>query len=395
MTDILETKVWNHKLKMYKVLMAMESRGIGVDTDFCMQMQIKGIDEMNKIVRELGIDPGKTNGLKKLLLEELELPIVKKSERTGNPSFDKFAMEEYDAILENRDNPTAKKVLAFRGWQKAVSSYYKPYQILLSPDGRLRPNYKLHGTVTGRLSCEKPNLQQIPKEGDKPWSGPIKLCFTPRPGYKLVEVDYSQLELRLATAYSREESLMGVFESGRDIFTEMSVELKHTRHETKTLVYSIQYGAGVNRISNVFGVSRLEAKNIIDNFYHTYPGFRKMTKLCEQLVYKQKYLKLLSGRKRHFNNKDEARKSFNSLIQGGAADLVERAMVRVFEKVDGEDCRMLLQVHDSIIFEMKEDKVYELVPKIIDLMVDHEMEELELVKFDADAHWLGGETIEL
>lgn len=393
MDNILENKVWQHKLDFYKVILAMESRGIGVDTEFCKYMELKGIDEMERVVNELGLNPGKKNDLAKLLIDELELPIVKTSDKTGQPSFDKFAMEEYDEILENRDNPTAKRVLEYRGWQKAVSSYYKPYQELLSADGRLRPDYKLHGTVTGRLSCQKPNLQQIPKEGTKPWNGRTKECFEPAPGYKLVEVDYSQLELRLGTVYAQEESLVRVFAEGRDIFTEMSKELGMSRQQTKGLVYSIQYGAGVNRISNIFDVSRQEAQGIINNYYKTYPGFRKMTHACEALVKQNKYLRLLSGRRRHFKHESEARKSFNSLIQGGAADLVERAMVRIFKRIDSEDCKMLLQVHDSIIFEIKEDRVMEFVPEIIKTMVDHEIDELRAVKFDADAHWLGGDTI--
>lgn len=393
MNNIMESKVWQHKLDFYKVILAMESRGIGVDVEFCQYMEQKGKDEMERVVKELGLNPGNKADLTKLLIDELELPVVKVSEKTGKPSFDKFAMEEYDEILENRDNPTAKRVLEYRGWQKAVSSYYKPYQELLSSDGRLRADYKLHGTVTGRLSCQKPNLQQIPKEGTKAWNGRTKECFQAAPGFKLVEVDYSQLELRLGTAYSQEESLMVVFAEGRDIFTEMSKELGMSRQETKGLVYSIQYGAGVNRISNIFDVSRQEAQTIINNFYKTYPGFRKMTRACESLVKKNSYLRLLSGRRRHFRNDSEARKSFNSLIQGGAADLVERAMVRIFKQIDSDDCKMLLQVHDSIIFEMKEDRVMEFVPAIIKLMVNHEIEELETVKFNAEAQWLGGDTI--
>ena len=184
-----------------------------------------------------------------------------------------------------------------------------------------------------------------------------------------------------------------MFAEGRDIFTEMSKELGMSRQQTKGLVYSIQYGAGVNRISNIFDVSRQEAQGIINNYYKTYPGFRKMTHACEALVKQNKYLRLLSGRRRHFKHESEARKSFNSLIQGGAADLVERAMVRIFKRIDNADCRMLLQVHDSIIFEIKEDRVMEYVPEIINTMVDHEIDELRAVKFDADAHWLGGDTI--
>lgn len=391
---LLDNPVWQHKQDFLRVVIDMERLGIGIDVDLCNSMAERGEDQMFRIKRALGADPGKRSDLEKLLLSDLGLPVVKKTP-AGKPGFDKFAMEEYEEILAKTDNKTAQLILAFRGWQKSVSSNYRPYVELLSPDGRLRPNYKLHGTRTGRMSCEKPNLQQIPKEGTKPWNGRMKECFKPAPGYKLVEFDYSQLELRLATAYTKDESLMQVFAEGRDIFTEMSKELGLSRQDTKGLVYSIQYGAGVRRISNIFGVSTGEARKIIDNFYKTYPGFRTMSNACESIVLSKGSLRLISGRRRHFQYpRDEARKSFNSLIQGGAADLVERAMVRLHKRIANDDCRMLLQVHDSVIFEIKEEKVLEYGPKILDTLRDHENEDLENVAFDCDGHWLGGDTIE-
>ena len=188
---------------------------------------------------------------------------------------------------------------------------------------------------------------------------------------------------------------MTVFAEGRDIFTEMSKDLGMTRQETKGLVYSIQYGAGVRRISNIFNVSNGEARRIISNFYSTYPGFRTMSNACEQIVLSKGSLRLISGRRRHFQYpRDEARKSFNSLIQGGAADLVERAMVRLHKRVVNDECRMLLQVHDSVIFEIREDKVFEYGPRILAILRDHENVDLEEVVFDCDGHWLGGDTIE-
>ena len=392
--QLIDNPVWQHKQDFMRVVIEMERLGIGVDVDLCNRMAEKGLDQMERIKKALNADPGKRGDLEGLLLDELGLPVVKKTP-AGKPSFDKFAMEEYEEILSQRNDKTAQLILAFRGWQKSVSSNYKPYVELLSPDGRLRPNYKLHGTRTGRMSCEKPNLQQIPKEGTKPWNGKMKECFTPAPGYKLVEFDYSQLELRLATAYTKDQSLMTVFAEGRDIFTEMSKDLGMTRQETKGLVYSIQYGAGVRRISNIFDVSNGEARRIISNFYSTYPGFRTMSNACEQIVLSKGSLRLISGRRRHFQYpRDEARKSFNSLIQGGAADLVERAMVRLHKRVVNDECRMLLQVHDSVIFEIREDKVFEYGPRILAILRDHENVDLEEVVFDCDGHWLGGDTIE-
>lgn len=389
-----DNAVWQHKQDFMRTVIEMERLGIGVDVDLCNSMAKKGEEQMRLIKKALKADPGKRGDLEELLLRRLNLPVVKKTP-AGKPGFDKFAMEEYEEILSQKEDKTAQLILAFRGWQKSVSSNYKPYVDLLSPDGRLRPNYKLHGTRTGRMSCEKPNLQQIPKEGTKPWNGKMKECFKPAPGYKLVEFDYSQLELRLATAYTKDESLMTVFSEGRDIFTEMSKGLGMSRQETKGLVYSIQYGAGIRRISNIFGVSGGEAKRIIDNFYSTYPGFRTMSNACERIVLSKGSLRLISGRRRHFQYpRDEARKSFNSLIQGGAADLVERAMVRLHKRIVNDECRMLLQVHDSVIFEIKEDKVFEYGPKILATLRDHENPDLEEVAFDCDGHWLGGDTIE-
>src|SRR6185437_5333306 len=148
-------------------------------------------------------------------------------------------------------------ILEYRGWSKTTSSNYRPYLALLSPDGRLRPNYKQHGTLTGRLSCEMPNLQQIPREGSKRWNGQLKKCFiTLDPDEMLLEFDYSQLELRLGAAYAKEESLIQVFREGRDIFQEMAEALEMDRQSTKTMNYAIAYGAGVTRISNVLDISR-------------------------------------------------------------------------------------------------------------------------------------------
>lgn len=362
---------WAHKQKFLRTVIEMERQGIGVDLDFCRKKIAIGESVMQDVVEIHGINPGSVKDLKELLIDRLELPVVKKSKKTGNASFDKSAMEAYEDMLSRMDSPLAQHILTYRGWQKAVSSYFKPYLELISPDGRLRPNYKLHGTKTGRMSCERPNLQQIPKTSTYDWNGDLKKCFVPTPGYRLYEADYSQLELRLATAYAKDKNLMEIFDQDRDVFTEMSKMLGMTRQDTKTLVYSIQYGGGVNRVMEVFGVSAERAREIRENFFDTHPGFRRVSEKAKNACLVEGKVKIWSGRYRHFRYRaDEAHKAFNSIMQGGAADIVENAIVALQENVMDEDCRMLLTVHDSVVFEVREGMEDHYFPLIQKTMVD-------------------------
>jgi DNA polymerase-1 len=383
----LPESIWTDKQGTIRVLLAMRRRGVLIDQPLAREMVTRGEAEMKRLARELGYpavpkkptrmypnpdpDPLPVLGpkaLKDLFIVRLGLPVIK-SGKTG-PSFDKEVMEEYDLILARMDSDEAKLVRAYRGWQKAVSASYRSYLEYVDTDGRLRCSYKTHGTVTGRLSCAEPNLQQIPKESDKAWNGQVKHCFIAREGYTLVNADFSQLELRLATAYAQEPELKKVFEEGRDIFDEMSIELGFDRQTTKTFVYSVQYGAGINRIMHAFGVSKPIAQAMLRKYAETYPRFRRLADYCDNKARNEKRLKIWSGRYRHFQYESESFKAMNSLIQGGAADIMEAVMRRVYAELDGPDCMMLLQVHDSITFEVKTELVDEYTPKIKAMMED-------------------------
>jgi DNA polymerase-1 len=379
---------WIGKRQIINIVRAMERRGIKIDVPLSERMAYIGDEQLEDIREILGRNPGSNKDLAHLLLTELGLPIVKVTP-TGNPSFDKYAMEEYDEMLERRDNDTAKLIRAYRGWQKAVSSNYKPYVALLSPDGRLRPNYKLHRTKTGRWSCESPNLQQIPKKSLHPWNGEMKKVFIEDPGWTLYEGDYSQLELRLATHYSRDASLMELFaDDTRDIFTEMAEKTGLTRNDQKTLVYTIQYGGGIRRIKNVFNVDALTAEQMRAQFFAGYPGFKNASNLASSTAKKNKRIKLWSGRYRHFRFVDEeAHKAFNSACQGGAADIVEGTMRRLYDTVDGSDCKMLLQVHDSVVFAVRDEVAHEVLPEIKRVMEDVQPD--FGIRFRVDVHRWG------
>lgn len=387
---------WDHKQDFVRCIVKMESRGVRVDTALCLRMAAIGETQMAEVLELLGLNPGSPKDQYELFVERLGLPVLKRSKKTQNPSFDKEVVAQYEEILENRDekDTTAELVLCYRGWQKAVSSNYKPYVGLLSPDGRLRPNYKLHGTKTGRMSCEKPNLQQIPRVSDKPWNGSMKQAFIPDEGYELWEFDYSQLEFRLGAAYAAQFQpdlpLIKIFnDPERDVFEEMSKIENWPRQKIKTRTYTIQFGGGAERLKNVFGVSLEEGQKIRQKFFDTYPGFDAVMRKAKTKVKTNGKLQLWSGRYRHFMFPDtESHKGFNAVIQGGAADIVNKVMVRLSKEVDHPiECRMLLQVHDSVMFEIKKELVEHYRPQIVAIMEDVQPD--FGVKFKVDAHRWG------
>lgn len=369
------------------LLAKMRQRGVRINTPVCKEEETKGNKRMKEILDEFGTNTVGPKFLTEVFHKQLGLPEIRN--KKGKITFDKDAMKRYELMLERKagDNPVANRVLEYRGWQKSVSGYYLPYQRFVSKDGRLRAEYKPHGTVTGRFSCANPNLQQIPKETTKEWNNRVKGCLIGGDGFRLWELDYSQLEFRLAASASKEERLLSVFNDGsRDIFTEMASHLGMERQATKTLTYSIQYGAGKQRIQDVFGVTEYEAEDIIENFYAQYPMLRKASSYFSRQAKSKGHVEIWSGRRRHFANpQKEYYKAFNSFIQGGAADIVKKVMVDCYREVDNdEECRLLLQVHDSLVWEIKEGREEYYLPRIAEVMT-RPSEDFG-VKLDVDAH---------
>lgn len=381
---------WDFRQKFVRLLIKMEGRGIRIDKNLISQELKVGNKRMDEILEELDLDEDTLGpkALQRILIDELKLPVYETT-KTGNISFNKKAMDQYEEVLSKQENETARLVLEYRGWQKTCSSNYEAYLKLVSDDGRVRPNYKLHGTVTGRLSCSDPNLQQIPRVSSKAWNGNLKQAFIPEDGYALYEADYAQLELRLGAAYAEEQELLEAFKDGRDVFTEMSMRLGMSRQDTKTLVYTIQYGGGINRISTVFGVDGARANEIRENFFESYPGFRSVARRASLVARSKGYVKIWTGRRRHFDDPaNQNYRAFNSVVQGGAADIVMRAMLRLEDAVDNDNCRMLLQVHDSVVFEIKNDSEDIYLPMIKEVMEDVK-DPFDYVKFAVDVHKWG------
>lgn len=369
----LHESIWPIKQRVIRALYGMRQRGVLLDKRATRLMAERGNIRMAEILEELGYEKLGPIALTELLLEQLQLPVIKRSAKTSKPSFDREVMEEYDEMLEQVDSNLGKLILEYRGWQKAVSAGYQAYLDVVSPDGRVRTEYTTHVVRTGRLSSKNPNLQQIPKESDrekKPWNWQMKAVFIPKPGYKLWNIDYSQLELRLMAAFAGVSSLKQVFLEGRDIFTEISEQIGKPRQTVKTMVYANSYGAGPAKIARSTGLSLSAAKAMLDDYYSSYPELRIFSRKLETIAKRSKKIPLWSGRFRHMPYPKEAYKALNSFIQGGGADIVERAMVRVSEEVCDTDCRLLMQVHDAFVFEIREGLEEEYLPRLIDIMCD-------------------------
>lgn len=360
------TTLWETESDFIRLMAKIKERGIKVDTQFSRAKVIEGTRILNTIRSELGWNPGSPKQLGEYLIGELSLPVIKRTP-SGAACFDKFALEEYEYYLAATGNETAQKVLTYRGWQKTVSSNFQAYLDLMDENEILHPNYKVHGTRTGRLSCENPNLQQIPRSSPKPWNGDTKKAFIVREEdlwrkyikdknrriddkLRLYTFDFKQVEFRLAAAYAKEAALLDIFNSGADIFTEMAAELQRPRNQIKTFIYSTLYGAGKAKVALVLNMPREESDELYEEYHGRWPGFRRITEKATQLARNDGYIEYWTGRRRHLS-KSDAHKAFNSIIQGGAFEIVKRRMLDLSEEP------MVLQVHDSVTCE--EDASYD------------------------------------
>lgn len=365
--------LWEIESEFIREISEIKERGIFIDAPFSRKKVIEGTNRLNQISAELGWNPASTTQLGKYLIQDLGLPVLKRTEK-GNPCFDKDTLLEYELYLEATGDSTAQKVLEYRGWQKTVSSNFQAYLDLKDSDGILHPNYKVHGTRTCRLSCEKPNLQQIPRNSIKPWNGDTKKAFIARspelyarirPGYspkgplRFFSFDFKQVEFRLAASYAKEQELLDIFNDGADIFTEMSATLQRDRNKIKQFVYATLYGAQRAKIALIMKVPQEEADDLYDEYHGRWPGFNRISQRAKQLAYSDGYIEYWTGRRRHLVGSD-CRKAFNSIIQGGAFEIVKRRML------DLRDQPIVLQVHDEVTIEADDSLNTDYIKRVLE-----------------------------
>jgi DNA polymerase-1 len=260
---------------------------------------------------------------------------------------------------------------------------------LINPrTGRIHTSFNQTVTATGRLSSTDPNLQNIPtrtEEGRK-----IRSAFVAAPGYHLVGFDYSQIELRLAAAMSGDKKMIAAFKAGEDIHRATAAEINRIapekvtgqmRREAKAVNFGIIYGQGPHGLSQNAGISYARARDFIAEYFAAYPSVKKMMDNSIAAARAQGYALTLFGRKRFLPEitstmpmvrKSAERMAINTPLQGTAADLIKAAMVKIGEMIRGRDkeIRLLLQVHDELIFEIKKDKIEHYGRKIKKIMED-------------------------
>ena len=285
-----------------------------------------------------------------------------------------------EAIADTNDN--ASLILQYKVESKAVSTFYRPYLRMSKYDGRVHPSINLAVARTGRLSSSGPNLQQVPRKGKK---YRVKDVFIAPPGYTLVQADYGQLELRLACFFAKELGMTKMFNDGTDLHQFTADALGVSRYIGKTSNFGLLYGMGPDKASRMLGVPLNEARRIVTGWHDLYPSFKRalnnMMSLAQQWRNPDgtkgqpkksfQYIRLPDGRVRHYFDGGFFG-AWNSLVQGTGWIIMRRALLRIVDKYPPADNRVIpiLTVHDSGLFYVLDSALDEVLPVMVDYMVD-------------------------
>ena len=318
-----------------------------------------------------------------VLFEKLMLDPKAKKTKTGQ-----YATGE--DVLKKLANqfPIVSDILAFRELTKLKSTYVDSLPLLINPNtGRVHTNYAQAVAVTGRLSSNNPNLQNIPVRSDR--GKEIRKAFIPRDkNHVLISADYSQIELRIVAAISGDKNMCEAFKLGKDIHTATAAKVygieekdvtKEMRYKAKSVNFGIIYGQGAFGLAENLGISRTEAKTIIDNYKKEFPGISEYMESTIQFAKDKGYVETLMGRKRWLRDINSSnftvrgfaeRNAINSPIQGSAADMIKLAMIKVQHalKESKLKSKMILQVHDELIFDTLKEEVEEMKILILENM---------------------------
>ncbi|NOQ96026.1 MAG: DNA polymerase I [Desulfobacterales bacterium] len=360
------------EMKLIPVIMEMEMTGIKIDVDFFKKMSKKFADELSGIesrIFDLTGEKFNINSPQQLgyiLFEKLKLPVKKKTKKRSGYSTDVEVLTELAGIHE-----IPSLLLRFRTISKLKSTYLDALVSLVNPaTGRVHTSYNQTVTATGRLSSSNPNLQNIPIRTDE--GREIRKGFIADSDHLLLSADYSQIELRVFAHYSEDPVLLEAFEIGEDIHTRTAAEVfdldpkmvtPEMRRMAKTINFGIIYGMGPIKLAKELGISKKVAQAYLDNYYERYKGVKDFKEKVVSQAVQNGYVATLLKRRRYLPNinsengnlRGEAeRAAINTPIQGTAADLIKMAMINIADRLKREDLetKMLLQVHDELVFEV-------------------------------------------
>ena len=373
----LENLFYRIEMPLMKVLAKMELVGISLDKE-CLKKESLELENdlknLEKKIFEFSEEEFNLNSPKQLgeiLFEKLKLDAKAKKTKTGQYSTSEEVLQKLESKHE-----IIKHILEYRTYQKLKSTYVDALPMQVNEKtGRIHTNFMQTVAATGRLSSVNPNLQNIPIRTLR--GQQVRAAFIASEGKKIISADYSQIELRLIAEISGEKNMIEAFQKGEDIHASTAAKLfkiplnevtKLQRSQAKTVNFGIIYGVSSFGLSEQTGLSRTEAKQMIDAYFETYPRLKEY--MNEQIMTARKngYVETILGRKRYLKDINSAnfvvkghaeRNAINAPIQGSAADIIKLAMINIDRELENQkmETKMLLQVHDELIFETPIDEI--------------------------------------
>ncbi len=380
-------------LKIIPVLARMESAGVSLNANYLKELEGELIHEIKRVEKEIfdiaetEINLNSPKQVGALLFEKLHLPVIKKT-KTGY-STDADVLEELDGL---NISPIPGLLLTHREYGKILSTYVKALPELVNPlTKRIHTNYNLTVAQTGRLSSTNPNLQNIPVRS--PMGEKVRKAFIAKPGKILLSADYSQVELRLLAHFSEDPTMLKSFQDNLDIHKQTASEVldipltqvsSNDRSMAKTVNFGLMYGQSSFGLASTLKISRTAAKQYIDKYFTRFSSIKTFLDTLKDKAEQTGYAETFHGRKRFLPDifsqnrtiKAQAeRMAINSPIQGTAADIIKLAMIKIDAELRERNLKskMLLQVHDELIFEVEEDEIEimkELVRRGMETIVD-------------------------
>ena len=396
------------EVPLIRILADMEIQGIKVDRDALKKLSITFDIELKNLEKEIYLLAGEefninsSQQLGVILFEKLKLKTQKKTKKKTGYSTD---VEVLTKLAPTHELP--EKLLRYRTLGKLKSTYVDSLQKLINKEsGRIHTSFNQTITVTGRLSSSKPNLQNIPirkKEGKK-----IREAFIPKDGHTLISADYSQIELRILAHCAEDKILIEAFNNGEDIHTRTALEIfqvlpqfvtEDLRSQAKTINFGIVYGMSAFRLANDLSISRKMAQAYIDNYFKRYCGVKEFIDTTIEDTKKTGEVQTIFGRKRRLDDINSSnanirnfaqRAAVNTPIQGSAADLIKLAMIKMDAALRKNRLasKMLLSVHDEIIFETpfeEKDQLIELAKSVMEHV--HPLKVPLEVNFGSGENW--------
>jgi len=398
------------ELPLIQVLRDMEKKGVLIDSDHLAKLSKKMHSELQQLETRIYAHAGiefNINSPKQLgdvLYDTLALkPKNQKHTATGQRSTRESELEKMRDM-----HPVIDDVLRYREVQKLVSTYVDVLPKLVGADGRVHTTFLQSGSVTGRMASQNPGVQNIPVRTEE--GREIRKAFIAAPGFSLVSIDYSQVELRVAAFLSGDKKMIEIFKNGEDVHQGVAARVfgvapnevtPNMRRDAKVINFGILYGMGVNalRANLGDGTTRQEAQEFLNAYFNTFTRLAEYLEETKAFARANGYTETYFGRKRHFPGMNSSapfiraqaeRMAINAPIQGTSADIIRIAMVRIHEylKEKGleDDIRMLLQVHDELVFEVRDTMLQKEVPelrRIIESVLT--LEETKLVPLIAEA----------